>query len=60
MEQEQQLTPEQERRLEEQLAVIRRGTSEMIPAADLEKKVRKSLQTGKPLKVKLGLDPSAP
>ena len=60
LEQEQQLTPEQERRLEEQLAVIRRGTSEMIPAADLEKKVRKSLQTGKPLKVKLGLDPSAP
>ncbi|PTX55203.1 tyrosyl-tRNA synthetase [Melghirimyces profundicolus] len=60
MEQKNALTPEQERRVEEQLAVIRRGAAEIIPEADLVKKVRRSIRTGKPLKVKLGLDPSAP
>jgi tyrosyl-tRNA synthetase len=43
-----------------QLEVIRRGTAEIIPEADLEKKVRRAVETGQPLKVKLGLDPSAP
>lgn len=46
--------------VQRQLEVIRRGTAEIIPEADLEKKVRRAVETGQPLKVKLGLDPSAP
>lgn len=60
MEQNQALTAEQERKVEEQLKIISRGVAEIIPKADLETKVKRSIQTGKPLKVKLGLDPSAP
>ncbi len=40
--------------IEEQLAVLRRGTSEIISEADLAEK----LKTGKPLRVKLGVDPT--
>lgn len=41
--------------IEEQLAVLRRGTAEIISEADLAKK----LERGKPLRVKLGVDPTA-
>lgn len=44
----------------EQLAVIRRGVAEILPEADLVKKLERSVKTGKPLKIKLGLDPTAP
>ena len=40
----------------EQLKLIRRGVAEILPEEDLIKKLGK----GKPLKVKLGLDPTAP
>jgi len=40
--------------------VIRRGTEEVLPEDDLVRKLERSLQTGKPLNVKLGADPSAP
>jgi tyrosyl-tRNA synthetase len=40
--------------------VIRRGTSEIIPEEDLVKKLERSIQTNKPLNVKLGCDPSRP
>lgn len=43
-----------------QLAVIRRGAVDIIPEAELEAKLTRSLTEGRPLKVKLGLDPSAP
>ena len=43
-----------------QMAVIRRGTHEIITEEELIKKLEKSIRTAKPLKVKLGLDPSAP
>lgn len=49
-----------EQKLKEQLRIMKRGTAEILPEAELEKKLKKSLTTGKPLKVKLGLDPSAP
>lgn len=42
--------------VEEQLKIIKRGLVEIIPEAELVKK----LKTGKPLKVKWGADPSAP
>lgn len=42
----------------EQLALIKRGTVEIIPEAELLQKLEKSLATGKPLRIKLGVDPS--
>lgn len=54
------LTAEQEQELQRQLAILKRGTVEIIPEEELIKKLRKSIATGTPLKVKLGLDPSAP
>ena len=41
--------------IEEQLAVLRRGTTEIISEEDLASKLKK----GRPLRVKLGLDPTA-
>ncbi|HRR07460.1 MAG TPA: tyrosine--tRNA ligase [Rhodothermales bacterium] len=46
--------------LDVQLAHIKRGAEEIIPEADLIKKLRRSLETNKPLVVKLGCDPSRP
>jgi len=40
--------------------LIRRGTAEIIPEDDLVRKVEKSIKTKKPLRVKLGCDPSRP
>jgi len=40
----------------EQLLIIESGTSQVLPEQDLEKK----LQRGEPLKIKLGVDPTAP
>lgn len=54
------LTKEQEQEVVKQLAILKRGTVEIIPEEELVHKLRKSVATGKPLKVKLGLDPSAP
>ncbi|GAB6933381.1 tyrosine--tRNA ligase [Calditerricola satsumensis] len=54
------LTPEQEREVERQLAVIARGAAEILPEDELRRKLARSVATGRPLKVKLGLDPSAP
>ncbi|MDR3090385.1 MAG: tyrosine--tRNA ligase [Desulfobulbaceae bacterium] len=45
--------------LEEQLALIERGAVECISREELVKKLRRSLETGKPLKVKAGFDPTA-
>ncbi|PRX21669.1 tyrosyl-tRNA synthetase [Orenia metallireducens] len=44
----------------EQLKIIKRGIDEMIGEEDLVKKLKKSKEEGKALKVKLGLDPTAP
>jgi tyrosyl-tRNA synthetase len=46
--------------IQEALAIIKRGVVDIIPEADLVKKLEKSAKTGKPLRVKLGLDPTAP
>lgn len=42
------------------LAVTLRGCEELIPQADWVKKLAKSEATGVPLRIKLGLDPTAP
>ena len=46
--------------LNEQMDIIRRGVSEIIPEEELEKKILKSLKTDSPLNIKLGCDPSRP
>ncbi|WP_028611152.1 tyrosine--tRNA ligase [Paenibacillus harenae] len=55
-----QLSKEQQTEVERQLAVIRRGVVEIVPEDELKQKVANAVATGQPLKVKLGLDPSAP
>jgi tyrosyl-tRNA synthetase len=40
--------------------LIKRGTSEIIPEEDLVRKLERSIKTNKPLRVKLGCDPSRP
>jgi len=46
--------------IKEQLELIKRGVSEIIPEEDLLKKLEASLRKNKPLNVKLGCDPSRP
>jgi tyrosyl-tRNA synthetase len=47
-------------RVREALAVTRRGCEELIPEADWVQKLARSEATGTPLRIKLGLDPTAP
>src|SRR6516165_8007602 len=46
--------------VDEQLAYIKKGSAEIIRESDLRAKLERSLKTGKPLRVKLGMDPTAP
>ncbi len=46
--------------LNEQMDLIKRGVSEIIPETDLVQKIEKSIKTDTPLKIKLGCDPSRP
>jgi tyrosyl-tRNA synthetase len=46
--------------LDRQLEVIKRGTVEIIPENELIDKLKSALESGKPLNIKLGLDPTAP
>jgi len=42
----------------EQLERIRRGVEHLVPEAELVKKLERSVQTGKPLRIKYGIDPT--
>jgi tyrosyl-tRNA synthetase len=44
--------------VDEQLALLRRGLDQIEPGDGLQKKLEKSLKTGKPLRVKYGIDPT--
>jgi tyrosyl-tRNA synthetase len=46
--------------VEEQLSYIKKGAAEIIREDELKAKLEKSAQTGKPLRVYLGVDPTAP
>ena len=46
--------------LKKQIEIIKRGTAEITPEAELTIKLENSLKKNQPLKIKLGLDPSAP
>ena len=47
-------------KVKEIIEIIQRGSEEILVEADLKKKIIFSLQKGKPLNVKLGLDPTSP
>ena len=47
-------------RVQEALAITLRGTEELLIEAEFAQKLARSEQTGKPLRIKLGLDPTAP
>lgn len=46
--------------VQHQLEVIKRGTAEIVPEDELVEKLEESQQTGTPLKIKLGCDPTRP
>lgn len=46
--------------IDEQIKIISKGADEIIDIEDLKAKLEKSEKEGKPLRVKLGLDPTAP
>ncbi|HJY85266.1 MAG TPA: tyrosine--tRNA ligase [Candidatus Acidoferrales bacterium] len=46
--------------VDEQLAYLRRGAAEIIREDELRARLESSLQSGKPLRVKLGVDATAP
>jgi tyrosyl-tRNA synthetase len=46
--------------VDEQLAYIKKGSAEIIRESELLSKLEKSRATGRPLRVKLGMDPTAP
>jgi tyrosyl-tRNA synthetase len=54
------MNPTEFKSVEEQLAYLKKGTAEIIREEELKAKLAKSLKTGKPLRAKLGVDPTAP
>jgi tyrosyl-tRNA synthetase len=46
--------------LDQQMEVFLRGTSEVISEQELREKIRRADREGRPLRIKLGVDPSAP
>ncbi|WP_404826098.1 tyrosine--tRNA ligase [Cytobacillus stercorigallinarum] len=54
------LSSKQLNEVQRQLKLYKQGVQEIIPTEELEEKLAKSILLNKPLKIKLGLDPSAP
>lgn len=54
------LSPDLEAEVHRQLQIIEKGTADILPREELIRKLQRSIQTKTPLKVKLGLDPTAP
>ncbi|MDR4507946.1 MAG: tyrosine--tRNA ligase [Candidatus Brocadiaceae bacterium] len=48
------------RHVDEQLALILRGSVDIVTKAEILQKLKRSIRENKPLRVKLGLDPTAP
>src|SRR5215470_14341436 len=44
--------------VQEQLAFIRRGIDAIVPEDEMVKKLERSVKTGKPVRVKYGIDPT--
>ncbi|PLT46368.1 Tyrosyl-tRNA synthetase [Paenibacillus pasadenensis] len=54
------LSEAQQEEVGRQLDILARGAAEIVPADGLREKLEQSVLEGRPLNVKLGLDPSAP
>src|ERR1700690_1293731 len=54
------MTPISFQPVDEQLAYLKKGTAEIIPEAELKTKLEHSFKTNTPLRVYLGVDPTAP
>src|SRR5487761_922068 len=52
--------PQSLKSVDDQLAYLRKGVAEVIPENELRAKLEQSAKTGKPLRVYLGVDPTAP
>src|SRR5210317_2564460 len=46
--------------IEEQISLIERGTVDVVSRDDMVRKLKKSSESGVPLKIKAGFDPTAP
>ncbi|MDT8317118.1 MAG: tyrosine--tRNA ligase [bacterium] len=46
--------------IKEQIRIIGRGVQDILPEAELEKKLDKAVKDGRPLRIKAGFDPTAP
>jgi tyrosyl-tRNA synthetase len=46
--------------IDEQISFLKKGTVDLIREEDLNAKLERSAKTGKPLRIKLGADPTAP
>lgn len=46
--------------IQKQLQFLTKGCVDVVPEEALEKKLKRSVETGKPLTIKVGFDPSAP
>src|SRR5690625_7299654 len=47
-------------RVKEELEIVKRGCEELLVESEFAQKLAKSHATGVPLRIKLGLDPTAP
>ncbi|EGL83956.1 Tyrosyl-tRNA synthetase [Caldalkalibacillus thermarum TA2.A1] len=54
------LTPAQQKEVDRQFEILKRGVVEIVPEEGLKQKLARSIATDTPLKVKLGVDPTAP
>jgi len=54
------MSEQRHKSIDEQLAYIRKGAAEIIPEAELRAKLEQSVKSEKPLRVYLGVDPTAP
>jgi len=54
------MTQHKFRPVEEQLEYLKKGAAEVIPEEELKQKLESSAKTGEPLRVYLGVDPTAP
>ena len=53
-------SPHTFRTVDEQMTLLRKGVAEIIREEDLRAKLERSRKAGKPLRIKLGVDPTAP
>lgn len=54
------LTKEQQQEVERQYSILRSGAAQVVPEEALKQKIADAVAEGRPLHVKLGMDPSAP